>query len=100
MKNNFHRLRNQSVRIYEHHLEIGSTRFQFGDQLDFDDSLGVVSVRSILEAAEEFVTLTRDTCSLQLGLLAFTVTGNYRALDSISPSFKCSMSQRQTDSIN
>ena len=85
MKNSFHRLGNQSVRIYEHHLEIGKTRFQFSDQLNFDDSLGRIPVQSIFKTAEEFATLTRDTCSLQLGLLAFTVTGNYRALDFYFP---------------
>jgi hypothetical protein len=85
MKNSFHRLRNQSVRIHDHHLEIGNVSFQVDDQLDFEGSLGVVSVRSILEAAEGFATLTRDTGPLQLGLLAFTATSKYRALDLYFP---------------
>ena len=85
MKISFHRLRNQSVRIHEHHLEIGSTSFPFDDQLDFEGSLGIVSVQSILEAAEGFVRLTQGNCPVQLGLLAFTATGRVRALDFYFP---------------
>jgi len=85
MKNSFHRLRNQSVRIRDQHLDIGNTSFQFDDQLNFDGPLGVVPVQSILAAAEPFVRLTQDNCPLQLGLLAFTVTGRYRALDFYFP---------------
>jgi hypothetical protein len=85
MKNSFHRLQNQSVQIHDHHLEIGNTSFQFDDQLDFEGSLGVVSVQSILEAAQGFVRLTHDNCPVQFGLLAFTATGNYRALDLYFP---------------
>ncbi len=85
MKNSFHRLRNQSVRIHDRHLEIGNTSFEFDEQLNFEGSLGVVSVQSILEAAEGFVRLTHDNCPLQLGLLTFTVTGSYRALDLYFP---------------
>jgi len=85
MKNSFHRLRNQSVRIHEHHLEIGNTSFLFDDQLNFEGSLGVVPVQSILAAAEQFVRITHDHCPVQLGLLAFTATGRYRALDFYFP---------------
>jgi hypothetical protein len=85
MKNSFHRLRNQSVRIHDHHLEIGNTIFKFDDQLDFEGSLGVVPVQSILEAAEGFVRLTQGNCPVQLGLLAFTVTGGHRVLDFYFP---------------
>jgi hypothetical protein len=85
MKNSFHRLRNQSVRIHDRHLKIGNVSFQVDDQLDFDHPLGTVSVRSILEATEGFVRLTHDHCPIQLGLLAFTANGNYRALDLYFP---------------
>jgi hypothetical protein len=85
MKNSFQRLRNQSVRIHDHHLEIGNTRFPFDDQLDFEASQGVVSVLSIRRAAEEFSRGTHGYCPIQLGLLAFMATGAYRALDFYFP---------------
>ena len=85
MKNSFPQLRNQPVRIQGHRLQIGDTRFPFDDQLDFDGSSGVVSVQSILKAAEGLVRLTHDSCPVQLGFLAFTATGIYQALDFYFP---------------
>jgi hypothetical protein len=85
MKINFHQIRNQPVRVHGQHLEIGDTRFRFDDLLDLDDSLGVVSIQSILHAAEQMVRLTQDQCPLQVGALVFNVTGKYRALDLYFP---------------
>jgi len=85
MKNSFHQLRNRSVRIHDQHLEIGNTRFPFDDQLNFEDFPGLVSVQSILESTEGFMRFTQGNCPVQLGLLVFTVTGRYRALDFYFP---------------
>lgn len=85
MNINFHQIRNKPVRIHDPYLEIGDTRFRFEDRLNLDGSLGELPVRSILQAAEQFRQLTHDQCPLQLGVLAFAVTGRYRALDLYFP---------------
>jgi hypothetical protein len=85
MNISFHENRNQPVRIHDHHLEIGDTRFRFDDRLNLDGSLGVVSIQSIRHAAEQFVRLAQDHCPLQLGALVFTVTRRHRALDFYFP---------------
>ena len=85
MNTNFHQIRNQPVRIHDHHLEIGKSSFRFDDQLELGDTLGFVSVSSILQAAEQFIRLTHDSCPLPLAALVFTVTGRHRALDLFFP---------------
>lgn len=85
MKISFHQIRNQPVRIHDHHLQIGNTSFRVEDRLNLDGSLGEVSVQSILQAVEPFVRLTHDNCPLPLGVLVFSVTGRYRALDFFFP---------------
>jgi hypothetical protein len=85
MKISFQRIRNQPVKIHDQHVEVGNTSFRFDERLKFDGPLGVVSIQSILQAAEQFVRLTHDNCPLQIGILVFTVTGSYRALDFYFP---------------
>lgn len=85
MKISFHQIRNQPVRIHDHYLEVGDTGFRFDDTLNFDDPLGSVSIRSILPVAENLSRFTHGNCPVQLGVLAFAVTGRYRALDLYFP---------------
>lgn len=85
MKVKFHQIRNQPVRLHDHHLEIGGSSFRFEDKLNLAGSLGIVSVQSIFRAAKEFARLTQDNCSLPFASLVFTVTGKYHALDFFFP---------------
>ena len=85
MKISFEQIRNQPFRVHAHHLEIGNASFPSQDKLDFDSALGLVSVQSILQAAEQFLRLTHDNCPLPVAVLVFTATGMYRALDFFFP---------------
>ncbi|HLO31183.1 MAG TPA: hypothetical protein VK249_18685 [Anaerolineales bacterium] len=97
MKIIFDQFRNRQVRI-DHHLEVGDTRFQFDEALDFDASFGVVSVPSLVRVAEQFARLTNGECPLQLAVLVFTATGNHRALDFYFPITQM-LTQPQIDSF-
>jgi Mlc titration factor MtfA (ptsG expression regulator) len=81
----FAQIRNQPVRIEDQSLEVGNTGFRFDDRLNLEAPLGAVSVQAIRHAAENLFRLTRDHCPVQLGVLAFTATGRYRALDFYFP---------------
>lgn len=85
MKVNFNQIRNRQVRIHNNSLEIGETHFRFDESLNLNQSLGVVSVQSILRAAEQFVGLAQGACPVQFAILAFTTTSNHRALDFYFP---------------
>jgi hypothetical protein len=81
----FSQFRNQQARLSNHSLELSGNRLPFHDVLNFGDSLGKVSVRSIVQALEEYTKITHGDCQPQLALLIFTATGNQRALDFYFP---------------
>lgn len=78
-------IRNQPVGFHPQHLQIGDTGFQGDDELDLGGLLGPVSVSSLIQGAEQFARLAHNNFPLQFGVLAYTVTGNQRALDFYFP---------------
>ena len=81
----FSQFRNQQVRPENHYLKIGGYRLSFDEMLNVGDSLGTVSIRSIVEAVEQYTKMTHGNCRPQLAVLIFTATANPRALDFYFP---------------
>lgn len=84
MKLNFLQLRNQAVRIQSQRIHVGDRLFQLNDELELNGWDNPLSVQALLQAAEGFRRLVPDF-PLQFGALAFTATGNPRALDFYFP---------------
>jgi hypothetical protein len=85
MKTSYLQLRNQPVKFHRQHMQIGNTSFRPEEELELEGLPGVLSVRALLQAAEGFARLAHDHFPLQFGVLAFTTTGNPRALDFYFP---------------
>ena len=81
----FRQFRNQPASISDHFLELGAYRFPFDEILNFGNSIGKVSVRSIVQAVEDYSKITHGECQPQLAMLTFTATANQRALDLYFP---------------
>jgi hypothetical protein len=81
----FSQFRNQQAQLHHNDLVVGGHRLQLNEILNFGNSLGMVSVKSIAQALEQCTKLTHGECSPQLALLVFTATNNPRALDFYFP---------------
>jgi len=81
----FSQFRNQQAQLHHNYLVIGGHRLPFNEILNFGNSLGMVSVKSIAQALEQYTRLSRGECNPQFAVLIFTVTTNQRALDFYFP---------------
>jgi hypothetical protein len=77
----FKAYQNKPIQIVANHLEIGSEPFDFNHVLNFEEPVGAVPVRSIVEALDKFAQISSSLCKPQFAALMFTATNNFKALD-------------------
>ncbi len=85
MNIHFSQIQNLRALVSDDHMDIGGNRLSANDTLNLGDPLGKISVRSILQALDQYTRITQGECNPQMALLIFAATANPRALDFYFP---------------